>query len=235
MSSYNFIGWLPVPCHSCWFLLDPGTTSFIQSPVSLHCFQLRNFYPSSPAPCLFSLIPHSQSSWPCPFLPVYLPHSLVPICSLTPSEENLPHDPVSPSSCLAQPLKPDCLTLVLCSSHFLSSLHQKISIFYLICPTSAQPAEVITRRTPEHLDALGWCLEQHSTLGEVICFYSTILNQNVLIFGFDQIPPRLMSWKNSKSNPWPQNHLWLEVLLETQKHINRRESGKIPFTEVSKY
>lgn len=146
VSSYNFIGWLPVSCHSCWFLLDPGTTSFIQSPVSLHCFQLRNFYPGSQAPCLFSLIPHSQSSWPCPFLPVYLPHSLVPIFSLTPSEENMPHDPVSAFSCLAQPLKPGCLTLVLCSSHFLSLL-QKISIFYLICPTSAQPAEVITRRT----------------------------------------------------------------------------------------
>lgn len=50
---------------------------------------------------------HSLSSWPCPFLPVYPPHSLVPICSLslTSLQENLPHDPVSAFSCPAQPLK----------------------------------------------------------------------------------------------------------------------------------
>lgn len=143
---FLFFSFLP-SCHSSWFLLDPGTTPFIQSLVSFHCFQLINLYPSSLAPCLFSVIPHSQSSWPCPFLPVYPPHSLAPICtlSLASSEEDLPHDPASAFSCLAQPLKLGCLTLVLSSPHFLS-LHQKIFIFYLICPTSAQPAEVTTRR-----------------------------------------------------------------------------------------
>lgn len=86
-----------------------------------------------------------------------------PFC-LTPSEENVPHDPVSAFSCLTQPLKPGCLTLVLCSSHFLSLL-QKISIFYLICPTSAQPAEVITRRTSRAPGCPGVMLRAALNLG----------------------------------------------------------------------
>lgn len=91
------------------------------------------------------------------------------------------------------------------SPHFLSSLHQNIYIFffYLIGPTSAQPAEVITRRTHRTPGCSGWCLGQHSTLGEVICFYWAILNQNVLIFGFDQIHPRSMSWRKAKAIPEP--------------------------------
>lgn len=40
LQDMTFLRWLPVSCHSSWFLPDPGTTPFIQSLVSLHCFQL---------------------------------------------------------------------------------------------------------------------------------------------------------------------------------------------------
>lgn len=137
------------------FFLTQVPLIYPKSCLTLHC-SAHKLLPQLSNSCLFSLIPHSQSSWPCPFLLVYPPHSLVPICSLnlTSSAENLPHDPASAFSCLAQPLKPGCLTLVLqvllISYHLCTRIY--IYIFFLsdwshICTASRGDHKENTQNT----------------------------------------------------------------------------------------
>lgn len=141
------------------FFLTQVPLIYPKSCLTLHC-SAHKLLPQLSNSCLFSLIPHSQSSWPCPFLLVYPPHSLVPICSLslTSSAGNLPHDPASAFSCLAQPLKPGCLTLVLqvllISYHLCTRIYIYFFSIWLVPHLHSQQRWSQGEHT-EHLDALG--------------------------------------------------------------------------------